>query len=576
MSDFLDHLQEQDALQPPQVKAARNRIQRTGQAPEQALLELQMLEEERLYKELAAYHGLTLCDLGKMEISPLATAKLPPRLANRFHCVPISISKGTLLLAFTRVPSQSVLDQLHLLLGLRLQVALCRPSQYEQWHRQTYGISAENVSQVRQQRQPTERLDDAPSVDITETDHGEISVTSIVNEILDQALAAEATDIHLEPYRDRLRIRFRIDGMLREVPTPPELADLADAIISRIKVMAQLDITERRLPHDGRIRLVRHGRPCNIRASILPTRFGEALCLRLLDNAKVYLQTCELGLTESQLTLLHRLAERPNGLILVTGPTGSGKTTTLYSVLAHLRDQRPELKIITVEDPIEYEMPGLTQIQTHAEIGLTFAVALRSILRHDPDIILIGEIRDRETAEIAIQAALTGHLVFSTLHTNDSVGAVNRLLHVGVEPDLVAGSLSCVIAQRLVRRLCPKCAERLPLEALSPENRLELESALLQQGRSVNELSIYEAHPGGCSDCGHTGYHGRVAIYEFFQITEAIEDLITSRVPISEMRQAAHAEGLKSFREDGWLKVANGITSPSEINRVTLPPKTTT
>ena len=577
MSDFLDYLHEKDLLPSSQVKAARNRIQRTSQTPEQALLELQSLPEEQLYKELAAYHDLTLCDLARQEISPQATAKLPPRLANRFQCVPISISKGTLLLAFTHVPSQSTLDQLHLLLGLRPQVALCRPTQYEQWHRQTYGISAENVSQVRQNYQPSQdRLADAPSVDITDAGNAEASVATIVNEILDQALASEATDIHLEPYRDRLRIRFRIDGMLREVPTPPGLADLTDAIISRIKVMAQLDITERRLPHDGRIRLIRNGQSCNIRASILPTRFGEALCLRLLDNAKVHLQTSELGLTPDQLALLHQLARRPNGLILVTGPTGSGKTTTLYSVLAHLRDQRPDLKIITVEDPIEYEMPGLTQIQTHAEIGLTFAVALRSILRHDPDIVLIGEIRDRETAEIAIQAALTGHLVFSTLHTNDSVGAVNRLLHIGVESELVASSLSCVIAQRLVRRLCPKCSEKISLEALAPTDRAELESILRLQGQSVEDISLHAAHPGGCSDCGHTGYHGRIAIYEFFQITEAIEDLITSHAPISEMRQVAHAAGLRSFREDGWLRVANGITSPSEINRVTLPPKPTT
>ena len=579
MPDFLDYLHEKAVLQPSQAQAARNRIQRTGQVPEQALLELQLLPEEQLSRELAAFHDLALLDLSRQEVSAEAIAKLPPRLASRFQCVPISLSKGTLLLAFTHVPPQSILDQIHLLSGLRLQIALCLPSQYEEWHRQTYGgISAENVSQLRQQRKGGRqaRLADAPTVDITEEAKDEASIISLVNDILDQAFASDATDIHIEPYRDRLRIRFRIDGMLREIPTPPGLADLTDAIISRIKVMAQLDITERRLPHDGRIRLLRHGMPCNIRASVLPTRFGETLCLRLLDNAKVYLQTGELGLTPAQLVQLHRLAERPNGLILVTGPTGSGKTTTLYSVLAHLRDQRPDLKIITVEDPVEYEMPGLTQIQTHAEIGLTFAAALRSILRHDPDIILIGEIRDRETAEIAIQASLTGHLVFSTLHTNDSVGAVNRLLHIGVEPDLIASSLGCVIAQRLVRRLCPCCAEKLAAGDLLPSDRQELEKVLLRQGRPVSGLTVRNARPGGCPSCGHTGYHGRIAIYEFFQITEPIEDLITNRAPVSEIRQAAQEEGLLTFREDGWLKVADGITSPSEINRVTLPPKPTT
>ncbi|MBR4517767.1 MAG: Flp pilus assembly complex ATPase component TadA [Victivallales bacterium] len=574
MLDFLNYLQDQSVLLPEQLKAVRSRMQRTGLSPEQTVLELQLIPEAQLYAHLAAFHDLSLCDLNHQQPSPAALAKVPGRLATRFQCVPITLHHGTLLLAFTHVPPQTTLDQLQLLLGTRLHVALCRPSQFEQWQRQNFGIAADNVQQLRQQRRNSiqAKAPDALSVEIT-GDTSEASIIRVVNEILDQAIAAQATDVHLEPFRDTLRIRFRIDGMLREVPTPQGLSDLTEAIISRIKVMAQVDIAEKRLPHDGRIRLLRHGVPCNLRVSLLPTRFGETLCLRLLDTSNILLQTSELGLSQHQLEQLHRIVAQPNGLILVTGPTGSGKTTTLYSVLAHLRDQRPELKIITVEDPVEYEMPGLTQIQTHAEIGLTFAVALRSILRHDPDIILIGEIRDRETAEIAIQSALTGHLVFSTLHTNDSVGAVSRLINMGIESDLIAASLSCVIAQRLVRRLCSECSEQTTIDDLTIDDQAELTAILQRSGLPSTDLPIRKAHPGGCTQCGHTGYHGRIAIYEFLQASEELEDLICGHAPVSELRHAALRDGLRSFREDGWLKVAAGITSAEEINRVTLPPK---
>ncbi|MBP5301268.1 MAG: type II/IV secretion system protein [Victivallales bacterium] len=573
MPDFLDHLQSQGLLAPEQVAATRNRIRRTGMPLEQSLLELKLLPEEQLYEKLAAFHGLPLCDLTMQSPTPEAIAKVPARLATRFSCVPVSLKQGTLLLAFTLVPTQTTLDQLRLLLGVRLQTALCRPSQFEAWQQQAYGIDPDNVRQLRAQRKHSAGKSNDAALEIADDSADEASIIRVVNQILDQAIAARATDIHLEPYRDSLRIRFRIDGMLREVPAPAGLADLTEAIISRIKVMAQLDITERRLPHDGRIRLVRRGASCNIRASILPTRFGETLCLRLLDNGRKCLQTSELGLTPQQLEMLHALVSRPNGLILVTGPTGSGKTTTLYSVLEHLREERPDLKIITVEDPVEYEMPGITQIQTHAEIGLTFATALRSILRHDPDIILIGEIRDHETAEIAIQSALTGHLVFSTLHTNDSVGAVSRLVNIGLEPDLVAASLSCVIAQRLVRRLCPKCAET--IDRLTDAEQREMVAALEHNSLDSKELHLKQAHPGGCPACGHTGYLGRIAIYEFLPASERLEDLICQKAPTSALRHAALEEGLRSFREDGWLKVASGITSAAEINRVTLPPKNT-
>ncbi len=559
---LLELLVNAGALTPRQADTARRRMARMAQPAETVLLELKFVPEATIYDMLARQQGVPLIDLDALPAEAPAPDRLPDRLALQFQCFPILDHDGALTLAFAHLPDATATGQLQLLLGGPFRTALARPSQLERRLQAIYGLGADSLAR----RAPAAREGTPP----TAAAASEGTISALVTQILSEAVASRATDIHLEPYRNELRLRFRVDGMLRAIPTPPAMSGLADAIVSRIKVMAQLNIAERRLPQDGRIRFEHQGRSLDFRVSSLPTPFGESLCLRLLDAGNLLLELGRLGLDDAQLTLLRTILQRPNGLILVTGPTGSGKTTTLYSILAHLRDQRPELKIITVEDPVEYEVAGITQIQTHAEIGLSFASALRSILRHDPDILLIGEIRDRETASIAIQSALTGHLVFSTLHTNDSVGAVNRLINMGLDPDLVASSLTCVIAQRLIRRLCPHCA--IPSDPLPPDLARELAAALQKAGRPA-PTRLLAPRPGGCAACGHTGYHGRIAIYEFLILTEALEDRIAARIPDTELRALAREGGMRTFREDAWLKAAQGITSPAEVLRVTASKK---
>ncbi|MBR4223041.1 MAG: type II/IV secretion system protein, partial [Victivallales bacterium] len=370
------------------------------------------------------------------------------------------------------------------------------------------------------------------------------------------------TDIHIEPFRDKIRLRYRIDGMLRETPVPPGMVNLHEAIVSRLTIMARLNIAEKRLPHDGRIRLILNNEPTDLRVSIMPTRFGETICLRVLASSSVFLEMEKLGLSKYQLAILTKLVSLPHGIVLVTGPTGSGKTTTLYAALAYVRDRNPERKIITVENPVEIELPGTTQIQMHAEIGLTFAAALRSILRHDPDIILVGEIRDNETADIAIQSALTGHLVLSTLHTNDSVGAVNRLVNMGIEPYLVAASLVAVLAQRLVRRICKHC--KVEDEEIPRRVRAEMADTL---GLEPEDVKAWKG--AGCLECDQSGYRGRVAIYEFFLLDEELQDLVAAHAGTSDLRKAAMERGMKVLRQDGWAKVSQGATTIEEVQRIT-------
>ena len=398
------------------------------------------------------------------------------------------------------------------------------------------------------------------STDLMEDGGDNASVIHLFNQFLLEALEMGATDIHIEPFEERVIVRYRIDGLLREIPTPPGLRELHAAVISRAKIMANLNIAEHRLPHDGRIRVNIGEEEFDLRVSILPSRFGETLNLRILSRQSVFYDLSALGLEPDQLTIMTKLLELPHGMVLVTGPTGSGKSTTLYAALD--KTNKRERKVITVEDPVEYQLEGISQIQMHSEIGLTFASGLRSILRHDPDVILVGEIRDSETAEIAIRAALTGHLVLSTLHTNDSVGAVNRLVDMGIDPFLVASSLSASIAQRLVRRICPHCKKQ--DEDIPERIRMEIADAVVCADEDVEAW-----HGTGCVECGQTGYRGRVALYEFFLMNEYIEDMVTRRASSVDLRQAGAKQGMKNLRQDGWNKVMRGVTSISEINRIT-------
>jgi type II secretory ATPase GspE/PulE/Tfp pilus assembly ATPase PilB-like protein len=376
------------------------------------------------------------------------------------------------------------------------------------------------------------------------------------------ALEMGATDVHIEPYFDNIKLRYRVDGMLQEIPVPKGVRRFHEAIISRLKVMADLNIAEKRLPHDGRLRVSIGKEDFDLRVSIIPTRFGETMCLRILNRKAIFLGLPDLGLEEEDLRIFEKLVNLPHGIVLVTGPTGSGKTTTLYAALARVLEISRERKVITIEDPVEYEMPGISQIQIHSEIGLTFADGLRSILRHDPDIILVGEIRDAETAEIAIRSSLTGHLVFSTLHTNDSVSSVNRLIDMGVESYLAASSLVSCLAQRLVRKICQYC--KVEDENISPHIRAEIADLLRI---SPEEVKAWKGK--GCTECNHTGYKGRVAIYEIFLVDEKIQDMISEHESTSILRRTARENGMKTLREDGWIKLSKGLTTIEEVSRIT-------
>jgi type II secretion system protein E len=388
----------------------------------------------------------------------------------------------------------------------------------------------------------------------------EALVIRLVDMLIRNAVRERATDIHIEPFERTLRIRYRIDGVLHEVPAPAKRFHAA--IISRIKIMANLDITERRKPQDGRIRIRVLGREIDLRVSIIPTMFGESVVLRILDKSSALLTLEQLGMMPDDLSRFEKVIQAPYGILLATGPTGSGKTTTLYAAIQKL--YTPELKFITIEDPVEYQIDGVNQIQVNPQVGVTFANALRSILRHDPDIIMVGEIRDRETAEIAIHAALTGHLVFSTLHTNDAPGAITRLLEMGMEPFLVASALQGVLAQRLVRKICPHCiTEYEPGEALR-------EMLVMEGFDEAKDCKFY--YGVGCKECRYTGYFGRTGIFELLIMDETIRELVMCKAPANEIRQVAIERGMHTLRQDGLRKVILGITTLEEVERVTQLP----
>ena len=392
--------------------------------------------------------------------------------------------------------------------------------------------------------------------DLEELAH-EASVVKFVNQILLEAFQERATDIHIEPFEDELRIRYRIDGILYDVSIPPNVRQFRSAIVSRIKIMANLNITEKRLPQDGRIKVRVGENELDLRISILPTQFGEAVDIRLLSRRDMFLGLEKLGLLTSDMKILESMIKKPHGIILVTGPTGSGKTTSLYACLSKINDS--EKKIITIEDPIEYQLRGIAQIQIFPKIGLTFSRGLRSMLRHDPDIMMVGEIRDLETAEIAIRVALTGHLVFSTVHTNDAASTVTRLINMGIEPYLISSSVICIIAQRLVRLVCPYCKKKV---AITEDVVNQFES-----GSDSSSLKIFEGK--GCEACRFTGYRGRTGIYEILVINEKIRELIDHKTAANKIKEKAITLGMRTLRQDGWEKIKMGLTTISEVLRVT-------
>jgi general secretion pathway protein E/type IV pilus assembly protein PilB len=568
-SDLLSILVAEKALTDEQADRVRRRMRRAQISSHQAILDLEFATQEVVYRALSRCNGLPFVIIGDEQIGETATGKVPAKVALHYQFVPLQLDRGTLRAAFASPPSIRDRENLRLLLGLRLDPVLATPLEVGNTLKRIYGLGADKVIQLRQDKRAQKiqlvegTFDDkaVESVDAGATGD-DASIIPLVNQIILEAIKQHATDIHIEPYRETVRLRYRMDGMMREIPTPPGMVELHESMISRLKIMARLNIAEKRLPHDGRIRVNVGSDYCDLRVSIIPTRFGETVCLRILNRASIFMDMAKLGLNKRQHGILSQLIHLPHGIVLVTGPTGSGKTTTLYAALAQIRDTCPDRKIITVENPVEYELEGTSQIQMHSEIGLTFASALRSILRHDPDIILVGEIRDNETAEIAIQCALTGHLVLSTLHTNDSVGSVNRLVNMGIEPYLVAASLCATLAQRLVRRICKNCK----VEEDSIPRRLRAEMADVL-GVAAEDVKAW--HGKGCIECNQSGYRGRVAIYEFFLLDEELQDMVANRCTSGDLRKAAIERGMRTLRMDGWEKVAAGMTSIEEVTRIT-------
>ncbi|MBF0522511.1 MAG: Flp pilus assembly complex ATPase component TadA [Candidatus Omnitrophica bacterium] len=551
-------LVEEGLVSHQQLESALKEQQRTEDYICTILVAQGFATEKEVFTVLSRQINVPYISLKDRNIEPHIIHKLPAKLANYYKAVPVELDKDTLIVSMVDPRDIRVLDDMKLLLGLEVKGALSSRPEIEEAIRKYYGVGADTIEKMISGKSATqnvltqtERIDGAEGLD------DDATIIRFVNEILSEAIKDRATDIHLEPYQNELCTRFRIDGVLYPIHTPDTVKYFQSAIVSRIKIMAHLNIAERRLPQDGRIKIKIENREIDLRVSTIPTGFGESVHIRVL-SAKSFLELKTLGLLEEDLNTIEQVIHKPHGVIFVTGPTGSGKSTTLYASLAHINSSA--VKIITIEDPVEYQLKNVNQIQVNHKIGLDFSTALRHMLRHDPDIMMVGEVRDSETAEIAIRAALTGHLVFSTLHTNDAAGAVTRLLDMGIEPFLVSSSLECLIAQRLVRLVCPKCKVRVePKKEILDE--IKRDAAILPK-----DATYYEGK--GCEDCRFTGYWGRTAIYEIIKMTEPIRELILKRSSSQMIKQKAIAQGMRTLRQDGLRKVAMGLTTFVEVMRV--------
>ncbi|MEI6807605.1 MAG: GspE/PulE family protein [bacterium] len=525
-----------------------------GQSVPELAVNKGFAKEDALLEALARSLNIQFLRLDARIIEQSVLESLPPKVVFQYNVIPLALENGSLLVATHDPFNAEIVDALRLAAGMRVRIALSPLADIKRAGKKFYGIGAETVEKmIEDDRIEVDLSETLLKTDLNELDQ-ETSIVKFVNQVIWEAYNESATDIHLEPMEDSLRVRYRIDGILHQTPLPPQLNRFQAAIISRIKVMANMNIAEKRLPQDGRIGIRIQGEDLDIRVSTMPTVYGESVSLRLLMRGKGLVTLAELGMNAHDAGIITTLINRPSGIILVTGPTGCGKSTSLYAYLHEIN--RIDQRILTIEDPIEYEMPGVNQVQLRDEIGLTFASALRSFLRQDPDVLMVGEIRDLETAEIAIRASLTGHLVFSTLHTNDAPGAVTRLLDMGVEPFLVASSLKAVVAQRLVRRLCQDC--RRPFVP-----GIDILTGAKLPTEVPAGSTIYES--AGCEKCHRTGYKGRSGIYEVLRITEELEPVIVTREPTSKIKQKAVSLGMRTLREDGWNKVLGGFTTIDEI-----------
>jgi general secretion pathway protein E/type IV pilus assembly protein PilB len=559
------------ASSPPALKrldarqlALARQAQSTRGRLDQVAAELGVANEEESLKAVAASLGLEFVELTSTKIDLGLLRRFPIKLIHRYNVFPLRMEEGSLVLAIGNPFNLDAVDAVGAATGQSVLPVLTFPDELAKLIKNHLGVGAETIDGLLAQQEV--RVGDVEILEDLEFDRSEASeaaqepsVVRLVNEILTEAVEARASDIHVEAQAAGIKIRYRIDGVLQKQTMPPEINRFYNAIISRIKIMARLNIAEKRVPQDGRIKLKVSGREVDIRVSLIPMLHGEGVVMRVLDKEKMTFSLRGVGMDQDIYERFNHLIQLPHGIVLVTGPTGSGKTTTLYSALNEIKDETT--KIITTEDPIEYQLEGINQIQVHAKVGLTFAASLRSILRHDPDVILVGEIRDHETAENAIQAALTGHLVFSTLHTNDAAGAFMRMIDIGVEPYLVTSTVEGVMAQRLVRTLCHECRETYQPRAMELPSDFPVEEVL------QDEKNLYRAV--GCRACRGTGYNGRSGIYELMFTNDEVRKLVGDRAPTNLIKQVAMKAGMRSLRQDGWIKVLRGQTTIDEVLRVT-------
>jgi len=554
VAEVLVSLKKVSDAQLKEAQAARKPTERI----EQALVRLGFINERDYLTIYSEQLSIPLIDLSDVEIDPELLKQTPSKVVHRDRVVPIDRHNGTIRVATNNPFNLYAFDELRMLMGARIETVLATGEEIARVIRQNYGVGGDTVDQMM----GGQRADTVEVVSEYEQDNADLieqaqeaTVVKLVNEILIEAIRDRASDVHIEPYEGDLKIRYRIDGVLHTTNVPPEIRRFHAAIVSRIKILSNLNIAEKRLPQDGGFKIKAQNRDIDLRVSIIPTAFGGAVVMRILDKQSALTSLNNLGMQGQAYEAMTKLISQPYGIILVTGPTGSGKTTTLYSALNAIKND--SIKILTIEDPIEYYLDGIQQVQIKPHIGLTFASGLRAFLRHDPDVILVGEIRDLDTAEVAINASLTGHLVFSTLHTNDAVTATTRLLDMGVEPFLVSSAISGVLAQRLVRKICSNCRT-----AYTPDP-----SELPGDFKIEPGTEIYRG--AGCRDCRDSGYRGRLGIYELLNIDDEMREMIVTRKSAGEILEVARRKGLELMREDGWFKVKEGITTVEEVTRVT-------
>jgi general secretion pathway protein E len=561
LNDILSKLAAENLLDAESLDEVRAAFS-SGKSLDDALHAPKSVSEEKILRYLADYFGVPFLDLekdaDKYVPSKELLARFPARILVDHRIMPVAQTPDGVTVVTSRVFDSSGLDELRLASGIDVHPAFAPASEIERFAKKYLGVGADTLQSMGVNGDDDVKVLEEQHVDDLDLTHAaqDASIIRFVNQVLTEALESRATDVHVEPFEDQLRVRYRVDGVLVEANIPPQVRKFHAAIVSRLKILSHLDIAEKRLPQDGRIRLKVAGREIDLRVSVIPMIHGEAVVLRILDRGDAILGLQHLGMSDRDRGVWERVLDLPHGIILVTGPTGSGKTTTLYAGLSKINNA--DLKIITIEDPVEYQLRGINQIQVNTKSGLTFAAGLRAILRHDPDVVLIGEIRDKETAEIAVQASLTGHLVFSTLHTNDAPGATTRLIDMGIEPYLVSSSLEMVAAQRLVRLICPKCKEEMPFE--------DVEKLRAEFGEEVPDV-IYRGR--GCRNCQGTGYRGRQGVFEMMPITDDVRGLILERTSSRAIRKLAVQQGMTSLREDGWRLIREGKTTPEEVLRLT-------